>query len=373
MIPGKNRWYLSLLAVLGVSIVLFAAVSLFFNEEQTDAQLQFGAEGDGVADDTQAIQLAIDETPIGETLHIPAGIYKLTKNPELRANTGYGDSYFALKISKPITIEMDGAIFQTEADGEYGVFWIANTADVHLNGGFLMGDKIPESGSLVSNIAILLQDSQESSVENIYTKNYSQGVHLHHANDNLLRNVTSEWNFGSGIINFASDYNRIESCVVRNSGDGHLSLFGGGKHNVVTGCVVQEDRKGFSDQQGITVESEKESVIEKNTVSGFYYGIDVKNDAKSNIIRGNLTFNNEFNIAVRPGDGGNNLMTPSDNISIINNLAINPRDGSERGIYINIGQGHVVKGNTVQENQLILRDEELRTVYQNENFFVEDP
>lgn len=364
----KTRWLLPLLGIFSLIILLSIGGNILGTEKQIDAKTQFGAEGDGVADDTQAIQAAIDETPIGETLHIPAGLYKLSKNPELKASTGYGDSYFALKISKPITIQMDGAIFQTTADGEYGVFWITDTADVHLKGGFLMGDKIPESGSLVSNIAILLQDSQESSVENVYTKNYSQGIHLHHADDNLLRNVTSEFNYGSGIINFASDYNTIESCVVRNSGDGHLSLFGGGKHNLVTGCVVQEDRTGFTDQQGITVESEKNSLIEKNTVSGFYYGIDIKNGAESNVIKGNLTFNNEYNIAIRPGDGGDNLMTPSHNISIINNLAANPREGSERGIYINTGEGHVVKGNTVDEDQLILRDEELRAVYQKENF-----
>ena len=368
----RIRWLLYMLGVGGLAIILITGQSSLFAEQRIDAKTQFGAEGDGMTDDTLAIQKAIDETPIGGNLHIPAGIYKVTKNPELKASTGYGDSFFALKISKPITITMDQAIFKTEAEGEYGVFWIIDTADVHLKGGFLMGDKLPESGSLISNIAILLQDSQESSIENVYTKNYSQGIHLHHANDNVIRNVTSEFNYGSGIINFASDYNRIESCVVRNSGDGHLSLFGGGKHNVVKGCVVTEDRLGYTDQQGITVESEKHSLVEKNTVTGFYYGIDVKNGAESNVIKGNLTYNNEYNIAVRPGDGGDNLMTPSHNISIINNLAVNPREGSERGIYINIGKGHVIEGNTVEENNLILRDEELRVMYSKDNFIVKD-
>lgn len=371
-ISKTTRWLLFFLGVFGLTIIIFAGQNFWVMEKRIDAGTQFGAEGDGVADDTQAIQQAIDDTPIGGTVQIPAGIYKLSKNPALKASTGYGDSYFALKISKPITIIMDQAIFKTEADGEYGVFWITNTADVHLKGGFLLGDKLPESGSLISNIAILLQDSRESSIENVYTKNYSQGIHLHHANDNVIRNVTSEFNYGSGIINFASDYNTIESCVVRNSGDGHLSLFGGGKQNLVRGCVVTEDRQGYTDQQGITVESELESVVEKNTVSGFYYGIDVKNGAESNVIQGNLTYNNEFNIAIRPGDGGDNLMTPSHNIRILNNLAANPREGSERGIYVNVGTGHVIQGNTVEENHLILRDEELRVMYQKENFIVKE-
>lgn len=373
MVNGKTvLWLLSILGIFGLAAVFIIGQNSFFAEAEIDGKILFGAEGDGMADDTQAMQRAIDETPIGGTLHIPPGIYKLTKNPDLKATTGYGDSYFALKIAKPITIIMDQAIFKTQAEDEYGVFWITDTAEVHLKGGFLMGDKLPENGSLVSNIAIFLQDSQKSSIENVYTKNYSQGVHLHHANDNIIRNVTSEFNYGSGIINFASDYNRIESCVVRNSGDGHLSLFGGGKQNLVKGCIVVEDREGVTDQQGITVESERNSLIEKNTVTGFYYGIDIKNGAESNVIKGNLTYDNEYNIAVRPGDGGKNLMTPSHNISILNNLAISPRENSERGIYINVGDGHIVQGNTVEENNLILRDEGLRVKYQQENFIVVD-
>ncbi|ANU22547.1 right-handed parallel beta-helix repeat-containing protein [Planococcus donghaensis] len=367
-----TRMFLIVLGICGLIAIVIMTQGFFMEKEISDATTQFGAEGDGVTDDTQAIQQAIDETPIGGELHIPPGIYKLTKNPNLKASTGYGDSYFALKISKPITIIMEQAIFQTESAGEYGVFWITATADVHLKGGFLMGDQLPEGGSLISNIAILLQNSRESSIENVYTKNYSQGIHLHHAHNNVIRNVISESNYGSGIINFASDYNTIESCVVRNSGDGHLSLFGKGKHNLVKGCMVTEDRPGYTDQQGITIESEKESHVEKNMVSGFYYGIDVKNGAESNVIKGNLVYNNEYNIAIRPGDGGKNLMTPSHNISILNNLAISPRENSERGIYINIGTGHIVRGNTIEKNNLILRDEELRVTYQRENFIVVD-
>lgn len=366
------RFLLYGLGIYGLIAILIIGQHSFLANEKTNDKIQFGAEGDGVTNDTQAIQQAIDETPIGGELHIPPGIYKVTKNPNLKASTGYGDSYFALKISKPMTIYMDNAIFKTESLDEYGVFWITATADVHLKGGFLMGDKLPEKGALTSSIAILLQNSQESSIENLYTKNYSQGIHLHHANNNIIRNVITESNYGSGIINFASDYNTIESCVVRNSGDGHLSLFGKGKHNLVKGCMVTEDRPGYTDQQGITVESEKGSTIEKNMVSGFYYGIDIKNGAENNIIKGNVVYNNEFNIAVRPGDGGKNLMTPSQKISILNNLAISPRESSERGIYINVGEGHIVQGNTVEENNLILRDEELRVKYQRENFIVKD-
>lgn len=322
-------------------------------------------------DKTVELQKAIDETPAGGTLEISPGVYNVSKNPELKAVTEYGDSYFALKISKPITIVMEEAIFHTDTDDDYGVFWVNETEDVHLKGGFLMGERLPEEGTLISHIGILFLYTNDSSIENTYLKNFSQGVHLNHADHNVIKNVTSEFNYGSGIISYDSDQNVIDSCVVRNSGDGHVSLYGGGEDNHVVNCMVTEDRKGFDDQQGITVESEKGSLIENNTVSGFYYGIDVKNASESNIIESNIAFNNEYNIAVRGGDGGENLELPSYDTQILNNLVVNPRDKSSNGIFIDAGEGHVVIGNTLNVDNLIMPEKEL-AIYESQNYFVEE-
>lgn len=353
---------------------LILGILLFMIESYIDRENDFAvsnnAKGDDMTGDTIALQKAIDETPEGGTLQIDEGIYKLSRNEQLKSVTGYGEAFFALEITKPITILMDGAIFKTETEKEYGVFWIHDTEEVHLKGGILLGEEMPNSGSLISNIAVMIQNSQKNSVENMYMKNHSQGVHLHHSDNNLVRKVTSEYNFGSGIINFASNFNVIESSIVRNSGDGHLSLYGVGEGNHVKNNLVSEDRPGEDSQQGITVESELNSTIERNTVSGFYYGIDVKNASDSNIIKANNVFNNFYNIVVRPGDGGGNLMTPSNRIQIINNLALDPIEGSSNGIYIGIGEGHIVTGNTLYENHLIITNKELMERYEDENFFI---
>ncbi|RNF39527.1 right-handed parallel beta-helix repeat-containing protein [Planococcus salinus] len=357
-----------MIGVIGISYMLLINNNLLWGDDEVNVKTNYDAQGDGMTDDTEEIQAAIDETPVGGTLKIPPGVYKVSKNPQHKAVTGYGESFFALKVRKPMTIEMEEATFLTDTDEEYGVFWIHNTSDVHLTGGFLMGEYVPEA-SLTSHIGVLLQNTNNSLVENLYTKNFSQGIHLHHSNYNTVRKVTSENNYGSGIINFASDYNLIDSCVVRNSGDGHLSLYGGGEYNHVINCVVTEDRPEKADQQGITVESERNSLIEKNTVSGFYYGIDVKNGAEANVIKANNAFNNEYNIAVRPGDGGKNLRTPSHDIEILNNLALNPRGNSHFGIYIGVGEGHVIEGNTLNKNHLVISDEGLLNQYSDKNFY----
>ena len=156
---------------------------------------------------------------------------------------------------------------------------------------------------------------------------------------------------------------------MRNSGDGHLSLYGGGEDNHVVNCLVTEDRPDYDDQQGITVESEFGSLIENNTVSGFYYGIDVKNGSEGNIIESNNVFDNEYNIAVRGGDGGENLQLPSYDTQILNNMAVDPREKSSYGIYVGAGDGHVVIGNTLNIGNLIIPEEDLK-LYESQNYFV---
>ncbi|ANU22544.1 right-handed parallel beta-helix repeat-containing protein [Planococcus donghaensis] len=359
------------LGMAGFSYLFLIMEKMSHGDEVQNGSESYSASFDEAEDKTVELQSAIDNTPAGGTLEIAPGVYKVTKNPDHKAVTGYGDSYFALKISKPITILMEEAIFQTDTDDEYGVFWVDKTEDVHLKGGFLMGERLPEDGSLTSHIGILFLYTNDSSIENTYLKNFSQGVHLNHSHHNIVQNVTAEFNYGSGIINFDSDDNLIDSCVVRNSGDGHVSLYGGGKDNRVVNCVVTEDRPDYDDQQGITVEGETSSLIENNTVSGFYYGIDVKNDSKSNIIQSNISFNNEYNIAVRGGDGGVNLELPSYNTQILNNMVVDPREKSSYGIYVGAGSGHVVIGNTLNVDNLIMSDEDL-AIYESQNYFVEE-
>ncbi|HSI68459.1 MAG TPA: right-handed parallel beta-helix repeat-containing protein [Planococcus sp. (in: firmicutes)] len=357
--------------VVGLTSFFIINDKLFNQEGAPDENGLLNVSTEGLVDETENLQSAIDDTPEGGTLRVPPGEYMLSKNPDLTAVTAYGESHFALKVSKPMTIIMDDVVFVTSANDKYGVFWVYDTSDVHLQGGSLIGDEFPDNGTFISSIAVLLQDTQNSSVDGMYMKNHSQGVHLHHSNNNTVRNVTTEFNFGSGIINFASNFNLIESCDVRNSGDGHLSLYGVGENNRIVGCTVTEDREGYDYEQGITVESEYYSTIENNTISGFYYGIDIKNDAQGNVIDSNRTFNNKYNIAIRPGDDGENLMTSSSDIQITNNIAVDPREGSSYGIYIGIGEGHEITGNTLNEGHLVISDEEMEMEFMDQNTFVE--
>ena len=320
-----------------------------------NVMLDYDAVGDGVNDDTQAIQTAIDQVAEGGTVLIPPGVYRLTKNVMNKQVTGYGTSYSALKIAKPMTIIMEGAVFETQTSDSYGVFWIYQTSEVHLIGGSMNGDARPVDGILTSRVGVLIQNSNHCSIEGLEGVNYSQGINIYKSSYCTVRSVTTSSNRGSGIICFISKYSLIDSCTVNNSGDGHLSLYGGGEQNTVVNCFVSENREGHSGEQGITLEMEKNSLIKNNIVTGFYYGIDIKNGSDSCTIELNRTYNNQNNIAIRPGDGGGNGHAASNNMSLKKNVTTSPRGvSSNASILIKAGTGHILIENIINKNKLVL-------------------
>ncbi|MCM3216354.1 right-handed parallel beta-helix repeat-containing protein [Niallia taxi] len=324
-----------------------------------DVKNDFGAKGDGIADDTQSIQKAIEGIPSGSTLRIPEGVYNLNGDNAFDVKTDYGPSKSLFKIDKPLTIIMDGAILRTKTSDNVGVFWINKTSNVTIKGGFLTGDIIPTDGGLTSRIGVLIQESKNSKIQGLTTRNFSQGINLYYSEDISIKDCVTEQNKGSGIISFRSKNSTIDSCFVRNSGDGHLSMYGGGQNNTVSNNIVIEDRLDNKGQQGITIESEKDSLITNNKVSGFYYGIDVKNGAERCEIRNNRSFNNVVNIAIRPGDP-DNLQTVSNDIVIANNNVLDNRDADNNsGIYIQVGENHKIYNNVIKKKKLIYKNEVL--------------
>ncbi|MCQ6558872.1 right-handed parallel beta-helix repeat-containing protein [Paenibacillus mendelii] len=315
------------------------------------------AKGDGVTDDTAAIQRAIDKVVPGGTVVIPKGSYYISAASSSKAVTGYGASQFAFKITKPMTVIMEGAEFKTKTKNNHGVFWIYRTSDVLLQGGSIKGDVRPTDGILTSRVGILVQESKHVTIEDMHLANLSQGINLTHSEKSIVRNVTAESNRGSGIINFISKYSIIEGNTIRNSGDGHLSLYGGGRNNTVINNTIVENRSAVTHHQGITLEKERDSVIKNNTVKGFYYGIDIKNGTNSCLIEGNIAFNNQYNIAIRPGDGGGNMQETSEKIRLYRNTATNQKkmQSSVAGILITVGKGHIVQENTIDQDGLLLK------------------
>jgi parallel beta-helix repeat protein len=100
----------------------------------------FGATGDGVTDDTAAIQRAIASLPDGGTIHVPDGTYQV----DATGDTG------GVALRSHQTLELaDGAVLRVipNAAIEYGLVRIYGVSDVVVRGGTLVGDREQHLGS----------------------------------------------------------------------------------------------------------------------------------------------------------------------------------------------------------------------------------
>ena len=99
----------------------------------------FGAIGDGIANDTQSIQKAIDFAPRNSTIYFPAGEYLVDAEKDKQ-----------LKLKSNINIELNP--FATikvipNANTNYELFLLSNVENVYIKGGTLKGDKEEHLGT----------------------------------------------------------------------------------------------------------------------------------------------------------------------------------------------------------------------------------
>lgn len=321
------------------------------------------------------IQLAIDQAQAGDTIIVPSGIYDLTKNPDIAFYAGGWWNYAAIKINKPLTLILDGVLIRTKtldytSGSAYGVFWVIGTQEVHIKGGYLIGDVMPTDGKISSRIGVMIQDSHHCSVDRLHTKNFSQGINVYKSHYNTITNSDCEYNIGSGIILNLSSYNYIGGCTVKNSSDGCISLYGDGvgHHNFAENNEIMENRPGVSGEQGITIENEKHSTARHNIIRGMYYGIDIKNGCDDILVEYNEVHDYVHGIALRNGDGGDNGVLKSNDIKVQYNLGLTPRykaDGSvvwpNSAIFVGPGSGanHLVTKNIVKSGRIVAAAKEI--------------
>ncbi|MFB9330028.1 right-handed parallel beta-helix repeat-containing protein [Paenibacillus aurantiacus] len=327
---------------------------------------------------TVAIQTAIDNIAENGTVYIPPGTYELERVETRYTNAGgNGRSWHALKITKPLTILLEGSLVITTGvvtgtgtDGKaistlYGAFWIEGAKDVVIKGsGQIYGTTKPtaEMNVHTAQCGVLIKASTNCRVENLSMKNLSQGVNIFESASCKVINVKAEEIRGCGIISSRSNNNLISSCVVKNAGDGQISLWGDtkGYSNTVELCRISEEV--VPNRQGITVENERDSTVRNNNATGFYYAIDIKNGSERCLIENNEVTNSRYGIAIRKGDGGTNGMNPSKKITITKNTVKDlPVWTSEKPVFgifgqVGIGSGHIISENTTEARRMTYKD-----------------
>ena len=169
----------------------------------------FGALGDGVTDDTEAIQAAIDACSEGSCVVFPIGTYFL--------------SYAVFMRVAGVKVLSLGAIIKTSYNG---TIFLVSADRILIDGFSFIGD-----GSLDKVIGVYFQKSQFSTVQNCYFYRMWRGVQMgnERAGDlitlrcHVLNNYIAGC-LGIGVCTSNSRYPKIAFNKIRDSGSEHITL-----------------------------------------------------------------------------------------------------------------------------------------------------
>jgi len=212
----------------------------------------FGAKGDGVTDDTAAIQAAINLS-VSYQLSIPKGTYKITSTLIVPSNTvitGTGaSSVFAIssnqladgtrisiKDASNVTIK-DIKIVETNEipvrANVYGTITVDGSVNINLSG-------IEVSGSNGAGICIL--NSQKSTLINVYVHDVmADGVHINYGSSNIIITNSNIVKCCDDCIGFATDnttYGHVDGLLVNNCVIGDHTIVSGDVRNIGAGVSV---------------------------------------------------------------------------------------------------------------------------------------
>ena len=285
--------------------------------------LDFGAIGDGVADDTAAIQAAVDATQGGRTpLYIPDGTYKLSRQGVFTNPFGGGDCNYAVLITDSLAIICEGTFsFSTNNGSTLANAFVFNGVDQagFYGGRFISNDATSgEAKVLYNGVAVLLITCTNSVVDGIYAENCCGTAYAMDSKGCTIKNsvgsrtqtnpvVSTGAHFGS----YGGSSTTISGCnVYGGSQDGDISCYGASRFNKVINCRLFGFKAGDTTetpvtqgQQGICIDgNNQDAMVQGNYVQGYYYGIDLKSNIDNGLIQGNTCYRNKIGISLRRGE-----------------------------------------------------------------------
>ena len=299
----------------------------------------FGAVGDGVTDDTAAIQAAVNATQgTGKTLYIPSAEYLVTRQGVL-FSTVQGPVHYAVNVTNTLTIINEGTIKFAGHDGATSTCAFGFTGVLKakfIGGNFVATDAI--SGALrqqFDGYAVMMYQCESSLIQNISTLNTGGGAYLFNCNGSTIDNcyaekeVTTPVQFKCGAFYsiFGGKRNTIRDCITYGgTDDGDIGCYGTGAYNsLINNRIYAFERTDSTEtptspiRQGYFIDAgQQNALVNGNFCQGYYFAIDVKTVIANCLVTNNVSYKNKVGISVRRGEATdfNMSCTISDNLII---------------------------------------------------------
>ena len=298
----------------------------------------FGAKGDGVTDDTNAIQEAIDFTHDlgGGTVLIPVGTYLIKSYIEEEITDWYHEHLGGIKLKDNITIEMIGSAelkSMVSNYPHYSIFSLINVNNVTITGGKITGEREEHIGN---------------------EGEYGYGVNIRGGSNIAIKNVSISNFWGDGInINYLGKIEKtspkniiIDNVFCDNNRRQGMSIESGDNISVLNS--IFSGTKGTNPQAGIDIEPSNADakiknvklfncVFRGNNRSGLQvYKIPQSENNVNNIVVDSCLFEDNGGIA--------QFYSTYDNTTLINS----DFSGGDSDIYLR-GKNHKIKNNVLNK------------------------
>ena len=265
----------------------------------------YGATGDGVSDDTAAIQRAIDAVSAagGGIVDIPAGNYMI--NTLYQTGNSYEKAGLVLKSNIIVRIA-SGATLYAIPNGEksYQMFSITHVDNVHIIGGRLIGDRDNHIGNLgQTGYGVRITDATNVVIEDLYAgKFWGDGVFLGENSKNItIYKVICDHNRRQGMsIVGGQNVKILESEFKRSDGTppkSGIDIEPEGDYPIakdieIRGCLFEGNTTGFvvSNQYANSVAAN--ITFADNTVRDNIYGVNLVG-LKGGLVTGNKVYNDQ--------------------------------------------------------------------------------